>query len=69
MELDGREDAVKRTPRLLNGHESEDLLKTPNPRPVSFQKSVRTASFASRKAISSEEGQNKFYPERNISNR
>lgn len=28
MELEGQEDAVKRTPRLLNGHESEDLLKT-----------------------------------------
>lgn len=31
MEMDGRDDAVKRRPCLLHGHEKEDLFERPNP--------------------------------------
>lgn len=66
MELDERKDAVKKGPSLLEGHESEDLLERPKLRPVSSQNSASSVSFALRKSIKSEDGQNKSYPERNI---
>ena len=69
MEMDGRDDAVKRRPFLLHGHEKEDLLERPNPRPLSSQSSASSASFVGREAINSEGGHSKSYPGRIISNR
>lgn len=69
MEMDGRDDAVKRRPFLLHGHEKEDLLERPNPCPLSSQSSASSSSFVGREAINSEGGHSKSYPGRIISNR